>query len=252
MSARDRAEDRAPTSPRLPAVWPLSILAIAAGLYLATAARDVLIGDTAEFLAAALSGGVPHPSGYPLLVLLGRVFAWLPVGDLPFRANLVGVASSAGTASLVFLTSRRLGASPLAAAVGALVLVGHPLFWEWSLSLEAFPLNNVLAASVVYFLVRWHAESDHVGPLLLAALCGALGVANHLTIVCLVPAAALMLWRHRHTLLSRPGWVVALIAVSVVGLLPYAYLPWAASHDPVLELGRHQVGDEPREPRPAQ
>lgn len=226
-----------PWADRRSGLWALAIFSIAGATYSATAARDILIGDTAEFLTAALTFGVAHPPGYPLLTLLGRLFTWLPVGELPFRANLVAVTCSAGTVTLVFLTARRLGAPKLAAALAALVLAFDPLFWEWSLALEAFPLNNVLAAAVVYFLVSWDAEPGRSAYLILASLCFGLGVANHLTIVCLIPAVLLVLWRRRSCLTAKPRLVVAAAVAGIIGVLPYAYLPWAASHHPYLNWG---------------
>src|SRR5262249_3399420 len=131
--------------------WALALFAIAFVLYMATAARDLLIGDTPEFLTAAATFGVPHPSGYPLLVLLGRLFLWLPVGSIAFRGSLLAATSSALTVALIFLTARELGAATFAAALAALALAVHPLFWEWSLTMEAFPLNDAIAAMAVYF-----------------------------------------------------------------------------------------------------
>ena len=79
--------------PFQPASVPDSWLTLAAGIavmlacgvvYLGTAARDIVVGDTPELSAAAVTLGIPHPSGYPLLMLAGHAFGALPVGPLPF------------------------------------------------------------------------------------------------------------------------------------------------------------------------
>ena len=54
--------------------------ALAGVLYTLTAARDIVVGDTAELAAAALTLGVAHAPGYPLLTIIGHAFSWLPVG----------------------------------------------------------------------------------------------------------------------------------------------------------------------------
>jgi hypothetical protein len=59
------------------------------GLYVATARADVQGGDSGELLAAAYAGGVAHPPGYPLLMLMAH--AALHANDpLPALRALLG------------------------------------------------------------------------------------------------------------------------------------------------------------------
>jgi len=62
--------------PRAP--WPALLSALAAaGLFLALMPGVPGIGDSAEFTLALALAGVPHPTGYPLYVLLGHPFVLL-------------------------------------------------------------------------------------------------------------------------------------------------------------------------------
>jgi len=75
-----------------PAVAFLGLLA----LYVATLAPSIMGGDSGELTASALTGGVPHPPGYPLFALLARLFAALPLGHSPaWRVNLLSATSTA-------------------------------------------------------------------------------------------------------------------------------------------------------------
>ncbi|MGC8878576.1 MAG: protein O-mannosyl-transferase family, partial [Anaerolineae bacterium] len=38
--------------------------------------------DGGDLITATVTGGVPHPSGYPTYLLLGSLFVHLPLGDL--------------------------------------------------------------------------------------------------------------------------------------------------------------------------
>lgn len=214
---------------------PVGVGLTAAGVYLATAARDIVVGDSGEFLTAAATLGVAHPPGYPLLVLLGHVFSWLPFGPMPFRINLLAVVCGAATVGLIFSIARRLGVGSLPAAIAALALAFNPLFWEWSLAVEAFPLNNVLVAALIYCLVRWEAEPTRTVFLVAAALCGGLGAANHLTIIFLIPFVIIVAWRRRTSITA--GTVLLCLAAIMIGLLPYLYIPWAASRNPFVNWG---------------
>src|SRR5688500_2704500 len=207
MGQRQKKRQKASAAPRRTIAYepvvhddPLAPL-IAAGvmlvalvLYVQTAAREIVVGDSTEFATIALSGGVAHPPGYPLLILLARLFTWLPVGTPVFRVNLVSVVAGAATVGLVVLIARRLGASRAGAAITGLMLAFHPIVWEWSLAIEAFALNAALASTIVYFVVRWHQEPDRSHFLILAALFGGLATSNHHTIVFLVPSILMMLW----------------------------------------------------------
>ncbi|HMB21839.1 MAG TPA: DUF2723 domain-containing protein, partial [Anaerolineales bacterium] len=68
--------------------------------------------DGGDLIAAAATGGVAHPSGYPLYLLLARLFQVIPIGTLAFRTNLLSATAITLAAILVFeLTARSLSVS---------------------------------------------------------------------------------------------------------------------------------------------
>src|SRR5919199_440714 len=88
---------------------PLALLGASAlllaflALYTRTAAPSVLSGDSAEFQLAAPLLGVPHPTTYPLYVLLGKLATLvLPLGDMAFRVTLVSALCAALAVALFF------------------------------------------------------------------------------------------------------------------------------------------------------
>src|ERR1044071_9777233 len=125
---RSRSSDTHTTSLKSPDAGPPHSLfsdnsfALVVGLsativYWATAARDIVVGDTGDFLTTAATLGVAHPPGYPLLVLLGHLFSLAPVGPLPFRMNLVASVSHAITVAMIFSIALRIGTSRWAASI---------------------------------------------------------------------------------------------------------------------------------------
>jgi hypothetical protein len=218
--------------------WPTVLLgagvsAAALLLYLLTAAHDVVGGDTPEFLIASRTLGVPHAPGFPLLTMLGYLFSWVPIGSIAFRIGLLAVLCSVATVAIVYATVWRLTSMRAPAAAAGLALACTPLFWTWSLQAEAFPLDNVLAALVVFFLVCWHQHADRRRYLLGAAFVFGLAVSNQQTAVFLVPALVYLVWVHRQDL-DRQWRTVGYAAVAVAaGFLPYLYVPIAAlGHSP--------------------
>src|SRR5438105_1145670 len=165
----------------------------------------------------------------------GHLFSLIPFDSIPFRVNLLSVACDALTIGVVYLSAFRLTRSQLAAAAAALLLAVNPTFWEWSLATEVFPLNNLLAAVLILLLITWHEQPERSLFLIAAFFVAGLALTNHQTIVLLAPAFAFVLWQRRSSLRLRL-FALGLIAF-VIGLLPYAYIPWAAAHHPVHNWG---------------
>jgi hypothetical protein len=232
-----------PALPPPPPVRPASYLAAAAValaaaiLYTLTAARDIVVGDTGDFIAAALMLGVAHAPGYPLLTMIGHALSWLPIGPDPFRVNVIAVLSHAGAVGVTCLTMMRLTRNRVASALAALLLATVPLIWRWSLAAEAFPLNNLFVSIVIYCLVRWQEAPERTAFLVAAAFACGLALSNHMTIVLLGPAILFVVWTHRAVLFARPPLVALCLGAVLIGLVPYAYIPWAASRHPYLNTG---------------
>ncbi len=65
-------------------------------LYALGASRTIYVGDSGELVAAVHTLGIPHPTGYPLYVLLGKLWTLLvPVGSIAFRMSLISAACAA-------------------------------------------------------------------------------------------------------------------------------------------------------------
>ena len=85
------------------------------GLYLLTLAPSTAMWDTSEYIAAAYVLGIPHPPGNPFFVLIGRVFAMLPLGaNVAMRINVLAASASALSAGFWFLVTERVLVSWLA------------------------------------------------------------------------------------------------------------------------------------------
>ncbi len=107
-----------------------------------------------------------------------------------------------------------------------------------------FALNNLLAALLLLIGIEWCRRPERKWLLRLFMLLFGLALCNQQTIVLLVPAFAVLAWQGWALLPPASGRLrisardlgLALGAF-VAGLLPYAYLPIAASASPVLNWG---------------
>jgi hypothetical protein len=222
------------------------VFAAALALYLVTLAPTVvaMFDDSLEFQVIAYQLGIAHPTGYPLYSLLGWLFTRLPVGDVAYRVNLLSAICGALAVTFVYLIGLELSGrnwpGPLAAICGAATLAVTPVFWSQATVAEVYTLNAAFVAGLLWLLVRLAgSESGWLAPgLLPVALVFGLALTHHRTIMLLVPAAALFLWRvlgrarraSPGATAHRPapgGWRTGarLAAAGLAPLLLYLYLP---------------------------
>ncbi|MEO7910947.1 MAG: DUF2723 domain-containing protein, partial [Roseiflexaceae bacterium] len=130
------------------------LLLLFLALYIRTAAPSVLSGDSAEFQMAAPLLGVPHPTTYPLYVLLGKLATLvIPFGDLAWRVTIVSAICAALAVALFFRVARRLSGSTPAALIGALALGLAPGMWNAATMAEVYALMMALLAALLSVIV---------------------------------------------------------------------------------------------------
>ena len=79
--------------------WTLAgfLFLLSLGLYIRTLAPGVLPGDSAEFQVLAHQLGIAHCPGYPIYLLLAKLFTLLPFGEIAYRVNLFSAFMAALT-----------------------------------------------------------------------------------------------------------------------------------------------------------
>ena len=214
-----------------PINWVDSLLAVATGGlslggYLRSLAPGLLPGDSGELQTLSYLLGNTHPTGYPVYLLIGKVFTWLPVGDIAYRINLLSAVMAALTVAGVYLAGRLLTGRRLAALVGALALAVAPTFWSQAVIAEVYTPGAAFLVAVLLGLLLWDV---HRRPrdLFIAGIMGGLGLGVHLSVALLAPAAGVFLfiswWRGRAS--GRAVWRPALLgALTGVGVMLIAFL----------------------------
>jgi tetratricopeptide (TPR) repeat protein len=145
--------------------------------------------DSGEMVVSAWTLGVSHPTGYPLYILLGRLFeAAVPLGNPAYRLSLLSSLPMAAGVALFFSAAMELlGALP---AFGAAALLGLS---SQALTLarvqEMYALGFLGAAGLMIFALRLHrargvpVEKEWLGFCFLYGLF----LANRLDLLLLAP-----------------------------------------------------------------
>ncbi len=220
-------------------IHPLSFILLAlAPIYLLTLGRTVGRADTFEFQVVAPQLGIAHPTGYPLYLLLGKLWTEIiPFGAVAWRLN-VGTAVYALLALIfLYLIAARLWQRPLPALLAALALGVTPTFWSQAVEAEVYTLHALIISATLWMMVKigdWRGQVGERKLLELAFLLG-LGLTNHLTTLFLFPSAAIILLAalyhsRAQSLTTHLQSLLKLLLALLVPLTLYAYLPlrWQA------------------------
>jgi hypothetical protein len=219
-------------------------------LYLLTLAPSTAMWDTSEYITAAYTLGLPHPPGNPLFVLIGRVFAILPIAStVAVRINVLAAICSAVSAGMWFLITERVLVSWFSARwqriVGGVLaaLIGATAFTVWNQSVvneKVYTVSLLGIALISWLMVRWCDAPDGRKAdrtlVLVAYLCG-LGYANHMAGMIAAPAVGLAVLIVRWKTVLRWKLLVACAAALVFGITPFAIQPIRAAHFPALNEG---------------
>ncbi len=210
--------------------------------------------DGGDLITAAATNGVAHPSGYPVYLLLARVFQMLPIGTLAFRTNLMSAFAAVCAALLVYiLVNESLlhfnGSKNWLASLASAYAFGlSPLLWSQAVITEVYTLHALFTAAIL-FLSTDHAYSQFPRKYLdaLLGLIFGLAMGNHITTILLLPVLIFSIFEYKPIPTEKKyalvNWHVdnlSLIRRSIglgVGLLAYIILPLRAMSKPPVNWG---------------
>ena len=184
-------------------LWLALLVISLTGIYLRTLAPGLTWAnggsDGGDLIAAAATGGVAHPTGYPLYLLAARLFQLIPLGSLAFRTNLLSALASVLAVALIYNLVRRslfeAGAtvSQISGLIAGFAFGLAPLVWSQAVITEVYALQALLVVLLLYLYTGFEPASPSAQKRL-DCLCGltlGLALGNHLTTLLLVPAALL-------------------------------------------------------------
>ena len=249
----------------------VSLFVFSLSIYLTTLAPSITWrhdgADGGDLITAAYTLGIPHPTGYPLYVLLAKLFTFLPWGGIAYRVNLMSAFFAAATVSLVCFASSTLlaptvetGEGPVlseaerwsdgiatqvASVTAALAFAFSPVFWSQAIIAEVYTLNAFFVALMIYLLSHYaRTRTLPSSPRLfysLAFFCG-LSLGNHLSMLLLLPAGFFLDLRGAFRRFLKPKTLVAAFAFLLLGLSVYLYLPLRAAQHPPINWGDPHTG----------
>jgi len=213
-------------------------------------------GDASEFTLVLATNGVSHPTGYPLYVLFGHLFASLLHAvrvPWPLAANLWSAVGAALAVGLLHALALELVGAPgspgpparfLAALVPVALFACQPVLLGEATSAEVNGWSLAWACGAAYVFIRLvgpastpagAARGERRGAVAWGLVCGA-GLAHHLTsvLVALPLSAGLVAVLALRRRLG-PSWFLVSAAAALVPLAGYGIIAWRAWHPALVQ-----------------
>jgi len=231
-----------------------ALFLIAFVVYLRTTSPTTAFWDPGEFNTAANILGVPHPPGYPLLTLMGRVAVTVlaPLGrTVAWRVDFLSSVVSSITVLLIFLLVvkliKRWKGEPRdwldelslygAGAVASICIAFAYTFWFNAIESTPFATAHMLMTLTLYLILRWQDRLSQKGMrrilLLITYIWGA-GVGIHLGVIQVFPAILLFIFLVRWRDFLEPKFLALAVLLFFLGLTVHAHLVIRAHIDPAI------------------
>lgn len=201
--------------------------------YITALSPSIQLEDAGELTAAALTFGIPHPSGYPIYNVLAKMFA-LTFGNDAWAINLFSAVMGSVAAYFIFKIVKLLKGYDILAVAAAWLFAFYPSIWSQALIAEVYTLHAAFIAAAFYLLLLFILNKNK-NYFYSACLITGLGIANHLMMIWFgfLIIGTLIYYRHDFHISE---WVKSLFC-GLLGLSFYIYLPLAALSDTAMNWG---------------
>jgi len=210
-------------------------------VYILTLAPSVSFGHSGELTAAAYNLGIAHPPGYPLYLLLGKLFMLLvPFGEAAMRMNLLSAVFAALTAVLVYLIGRALNHHRLIAVSTSLIAAFSFTFWSQAVVAEVYTLAALFFCALILFTLLWLKDRRERWLLLLALTAG-FAMTHHVIIAVFFPVFLIFILLNKPGLIKEWKLIARIIPLFLLPLLLYLYLPIRSAANPLNDWGNPET-----------
>jgi tetratricopeptide (TPR) repeat protein len=227
-----------------------AIFVLSFAVYAATLCPTIYWEDSAAFCAVHSLLGIPHSPGFPLYVLLGRVFTMLSFAPSAFCSNLMSALWGSAALSVLFLLILEIYSqagiqkwlSHLTGSIAVLLFAFSSSFWLQTVRAEVYTLNLLLSLISIFLVLRWQCmRSTRTGFrwLLMFSFVLGLSLTNHpLLALTLAPAFLLFILCTDFKVVFSPKRLGLLAIFVLLGLSVYLYLSIRSSLGPAVNWGK--------------
>jgi len=210
------------------------IILIPGFIYILTLSPSIYLDDSAEFVTASLTLSIPHPSGYPLYTLLGKLFSFLPFSTPVWRINFMSAFWAISALVFFYIILKELKIHPLISFFTTLLLGFSLSFWDQATYAEVYSLNAFFVTLCLWLILCWLNEKN-IKYLYFFSFFLGLGLTNHYSLLVLIPGYIFLILYNQPTIIKEYKLVGKMFLFFLLGLSLYLYLPLRSSMNPPLD-----------------
>lgn len=214
----------------------LTAMFLPAIIYLFTVCPTIHWGDSGEFVSDIYCLGIPHPTGYPLYVLLGKLFTLIPIGSIAFRVNLMSIVFGTLSIFLLYNLARQIFADRVVSVISALVFAFLGVWWFHCISAEVYSLH-VFFVLLLSNLVLIYRQTSDIRYIYAFCFCAGLSVTNHMTTVIFAVPFLYVIFISDYKKIFK---IKNLLIESLLAVLPltlYLFLIFRSRQNPACDWG---------------
>jgi len=220
----------------------LAVFLIPFGVYLYTLCPTIsTYADAGEYPTMAFISGFGHPPGYPLFILILKLFQLLPFGNPAYQANLANAFLASSAVLIFFLLLKNLTKNSWIAFISSMILAFSKIFWKNAIVSEVFSLTSLFTISIFFIFTLW-LQTKKKKFFYWFLIAAGFGLAHHQAVI-LIGLVPLFVWffiakmwrglRIKDYLLALP--------LLLIGYLPYIYIFIVAHRIPLMNWDNPQT-----------
>jgi len=220
----------------------LLVFLIPFSVYLYTLCPTISVyADAGEYSTMAFVSGFGHPPGYPLFILILKLFQLLPFGNPAYKANLAAAFLASIALILFYQLLKNLLKNRWLAFISAMILAFSKIFWKNAIVSEVFGLTALFIVLIFFLFQLWSTTKQKKFFYWLMVVLG-FGLAHHQAVI-LVSSLPFIVW-----FLVAKMWrelkikdYLLFLPLLAIGYLPYLYVFIVAHKIPLMNWDNPQT-----------
>lgn len=136
------------------------VLIFFSAIYIFSLAPVFSTGDAGGLVVSSYTLGIAHPPGYPLFSEIGKLFSFLPLGNIGIRVALLPCLFSLFTLFMVYLIVYRFSNSSIYSLLAVVTLAVSYSFFFQTTMIKFYPVNSFLILVLLVLGIKIIEEFD--------------------------------------------------------------------------------------------
>ncbi|HAW50175.1 TPA: hypothetical protein DCX16_04430 [bacterium] len=131
------------------------IFFVSYSIYLFCLPSTVGFGDSGDFITSSYVLGIAHPSGYPLYMVLGHLFSYIPISNIGMKITLMSCIFSSVTSTILYFLIMKLSSSRVSSISASLSFSFSYTFFRVSVYSKTYAIYAFFVALLLLIMVLW-------------------------------------------------------------------------------------------------